>query len=143
MRTFIPAALLLSLLPIAACQRPETEQQDQPANIVKVLPNIPLPPGAQPLTSEAGREAAQILVLSTARPDSIVNYYRVLFTKEPWRLINESNASGVTSFYVEQDGPSLWVTVQQNGDSGSMVTIAGAEADSAARAKSAPVRPAS
>lgn len=126
MRAFTPVALLLIVLS-AACQRDAAEQPEQTADLLKVIPNIPFPPGAEPLTSEKGRDAAQLLIVSTIGPDSVASYYRTLFTAEPWRLINESTSAGVTSFYVEQDGPSLWVTVQQNGDSGSMVTIAGAE----------------
>jgi hypothetical protein len=43
-------------------------------------------------------------------------------------LVNESVNDGVISFFVEQNGPSMWVVVQGLDAGGSLVTLAGARA---------------
>jgi hypothetical protein len=94
--------------------------------VVMVLPNIPLPPGGQPLTTERGGDAAQLLVSTPLGADSVVIFYRDLLSRPPYRLVNEATEATVTSFYVEQEGPSLWVTVEGLQAGGTMVRLAGA-----------------
>lgn len=117
----------LCALILAACGGAEP---DAPAEaelpIVQALPNIPFPPGGQPLTSERGGDAAQLLVSTPLVVDSVVDFYRNLLSQPPYRLVNEATEKGVTSFYVEQDGPSLWVTVEGLEAGGSLVRLAGA-----------------
>jgi hypothetical protein len=112
---------------VAACggagqDAPEEEQ----VPIVQVLPNIPLPPGGQPLTSERGGDAAQLLVSTPVLADSVIAFYRDLLSRPPYRLVNEATERSITSFYVEQDGPSLWVTVEGLEAGGTLVRLAGA-----------------
>ena len=96
-------------------------------NLSQVLPNIPLPPDPEPLIKESGTNAMQFLIASRASPDSVVSYYRQVLSVDPFRLVNERTAGKTTSFYAEQDGPSIWITVSPNGPDGSMVVIAGAK----------------
>ncbi|HEY4099413.1 MAG TPA: hypothetical protein VGM20_00895 [Gemmatimonadales bacterium] len=92
-----------------------------------VLPYVPLPPQAQPLASQSGADATQIVAVSPIGPDSVAAYYRDVLSKDPFRLINERTVQHTTVFYAEQNGPSIWITVQPNGTDGSQVTIAGAK----------------
>lgn len=137
MRTLPAIALLLTFAPLAACQ--SSKPADEPVKNagLEVLPNLPLPPGGTPLTSQSSTEAMQVIATTESPVDSVVAYYRSLLAKPPFRLINETMADSITSFYVEQDGPSLWITVQRNGPVGSLVVIAGAVADTTAAGRAA------
>ncbi|HEY3934194.1 MAG TPA: hypothetical protein VGL65_06200 [Gemmatimonadales bacterium] len=116
-------AVLLAVAMLGACHKsaPKT-----PA-MASVLPLVPLPPGAQPLATQGGSDAMQIVVVSPVSPDSVADYYRYILARDPFRLINERTTQHTTIFYAEQNGPSIWVTVEPNGSEGSQVIIAGAK----------------
>lgn len=117
----------LSALLLAACGGAEQQvPEEEPIPIVQVLPNIPLPPGGQPLTSERGGDAAQLVVSTPMMADSVIAFYRELLSQPPYRLMNEATERSITSFYVEQEGPSLWVTVEGLAAGGTLVRLAGA-----------------
>lgn len=137
MRTLTAFALMLTLAPLAACQSAKPVESPVKKAGLEVLPNLPLPPGGTPLTSQASTEAMQVIATTESPVDTVVAYYRDLLAKPPFRLINETMADSIVSFYVEQDGPSLWITVQRNGPAGSLVVIAGAAADTAAARRAA------
>jgi hypothetical protein len=138
MRYSILAVLSLATASLAACQqKPPVAEAATPPRLDQVLPNIPIPPGGMALTTENSKEAMQFVFTSPSPVDSVLAYYRDVLGKAPYRLVNEATNAGVTSFYVEQEGPSMWVAVQKNGDAGSLVTIAGAVSDST-KAKAAP-----
>lgn len=106
-----------------------------PPELKTVLPNLPLPPDAQPIGTQSGTEATQIVIISPHPVDSVAAYYRNVLSMPPFRLVNEANTDGVISFIADQNGPSLWVTIQSNGTTGSQVTLAGAVVDSSLKAK--------
>ncbi len=119
--------LVASLLALAACGGTEVgEVGETQVPVVQVLPNIPLPPGGVPMASEAGGDAAQLLISTPLSADSVTSFYRNLLGKPPYRLVNEATEKSVTSFFVEQDGPSLWVTVEGLEAGGTLVRLAGA-----------------
>ena len=107
---------------LAGCHKPKPKE----LVIAQVLPNIPLPPEPEPLIRQSGTNAMQFLIVSRVSPDSVINYYRGVLSRDPFRLLNERTSGKTTSFYAEQDGPSIWITVSPNGSAGSMVVIAGA-----------------
>jgi hypothetical protein len=107
---------------LAACHKAKPKE----LVVSQVLPNIPLPPEPEPLIRQSGTNAMQFLIVSRVSPDSVVNYYRRVLSQDPFRLQNERTSGKTTSFYAEQDGPSIWITVSPNGSAGSMVVIAGA-----------------
>lgn len=121
----------LAALTLGACaDEPETpvETRLSPA---QVLPNIAMPPGGQALASEGSSEAATLLISTPMAADSVAEYYRGVLSKPPYRLINESVNAGITSFYVEQDGPPMWLTVEGLEAGGTLVRMSGAiKADS-------------
>ena len=123
-----------------ACAKNEPAPEPTPP-LAQVLPNIPLPPGATPMTSEAGGDAIRIVVSSTSPADTVIAFYRATLSAPPFRLINEAKSGSVTSFYVEQDGPPMWVTVEPVGTATSLVTIAGARVDSTQPRDKAIARP--
>lgn len=143
MRYSILAVLTVAAASLGGCQEKKAvaEVDNTPPRLEAVLPNIPMPPGGMVLTSESSKDARRFILTSPEAVDLVVNYYREVLGKPPYRLINESQNSGVTSFYAEQDGPPLWVTVQKNGDAGSMVTIAGAASDSTKATPDPKVKP--
>jgi hypothetical protein len=124
MRTPLFIALALPVLLVAGCK--SHKAAPPPPALSQVLPNLPFPPDAQPVTTVSGADATQITLLSPHLPDSVAAYYRKLLGDTPFRLVNETSTGGVFSFLADQDGPSLWVTVQPDGKAGSKVTIAGA-----------------
>lgn len=136
-----PIALVLVAAALAAgCSGDGREPEETVMTPIQVLPNLPLPGDAAVVGTEGGVDAA-VLVLSTPIPgDSIAEYYRDLLSRPPYRLINEDVTNGVTSFYVEQDGPPLWVTVEPLQAGGTLVRLAGAavKPDSAAKTAANP-----
>jgi hypothetical protein len=119
---------LAATVALVGCHKPKPKE----VNLSQVLPNIPLPPDPEPLVKETGTNAMRVLIVSRVAPDSVVAYYRKILSAEPFRLVNERSSGRTTSFYAEQDGPSIWITVSPNGTQGSMVIIAGASDSSQA-----------
>lgn len=115
----------LALLAVACGGEPEVPE-DPPMSPIRVLPNLAIPPGGEALGSEGGSEAASVLVSTPMSSDSVVQFYRDLLSRPPYRLINEAVDAGRTSFYVEQDGPPLWVTVEALEAGGTLVRLTGA-----------------
>jgi hypothetical protein len=128
MRTHHLTVALAATVLLAGCHKPKPKE----IKLSQVLPNIPLPPDPEPLVKETGTNAMRVLIVSRVAPDSVAAYYRNVLSADPFRLINERSSGRTTSFYAEQDGPSIWITVSPNGDQGSMVTIAGASDSSQA-----------
>jgi hypothetical protein len=126
------AALALCLA-LAACG----DKPAKPIDIAKVLPNLPLPPRSSFVSRSAGADAAQVVMRTPAAPELVVAYYRDVFKRGPWKLVNEAkDAQGATVLLANQDGPPLWVRVRPSGDgTGSLIELSGAvvaQADSAA-----------
>lgn len=134
MRTLPALLLLLTAAQLGACQSAKPAEAPKQAGL-EVLPNLPLPPEGMVQSTESSPEAMQVIAVTEVGVDSVLAYYRSILGKEPFQLINETTADSVTSFYVEQAGPSLWITVRRNGPTGSMVVIAGAAADTSAAGK--------
>ena len=136
MRTLPAIALLLTVAQLGACQSAKPVEEAPKQAGLEVLPNLPLPPDGTLLTTQSSPEAMSVVSVTEVSVDSVLAYYRVILGKEPFRLINETTTTdSITSFYVEQAGPSLWITVQRNGPNGSMDVIAGAAADTSAAGK--------
>lgn len=130
MRTQLVVALVLPALLLAGCKSEKAQEAaPPPPALSQVLPNLPFPPDAQPLTTVSGADATQITLLSPHPPDSVAAYYRKLLGDPPFRLVNETTTGGVVSFFANQDGPPIWVTVQPDGKVGAKVVIAGAVQD--------------
>lgn len=119
--------LLLSIVTLAACQAKDAAPVEEvPVTLPEVFPNLPLPPDGQLVAREGTGSALQMTFSSPVSGDSMATYYRDVLAKPPYQLINESINDGVVAFFVEQNGPSMWVTVQGLEAGGSLVTIAGA-----------------
>ncbi len=127
MRT-LPFLLAAALLVTACGDKPAPEVEEAPPSIAEVFPNLPLPPSGQLLSQEGAGQAMQMIFSSTQQGDSIADYYREVLSAPPYELMNESTNNGVISFFVEQNGPSMWVVVQGLEAGGSLVTLAGARA---------------
>lgn len=114
--------LLAVLLGLGACA------EDKPrTRLVDTFATIPIPPESEALGREDGENAVQLRFKSRAAADSVADYYRRILSKAPWRLVNESKmADSSVSFYAEQNGPPLWVTVRPGEGSGSLVDLIGA-----------------
>ena len=121
----LPRIVLAVSLVLAACGR---EDAPKPPKLSEVLPNVPLPPQATFVSRSGGADALQLTVRSPARADVVASYYRQLFKKEGWRLVNDAkDQEGAVVFFAEQDGPPIWVRIRKADDGrGSLVDIAGA-----------------
>jgi hypothetical protein len=134
-RTALLAAL--ASLAVAGCHKDRTPRQ---AELQSVFPTLPLPPGAELLTKEAGTDAVRLILVTAVGPDSVVAYYRNTLSNDPFHLVNDQVAGKTTSLYAERegDGPSIWVVVSPNGTAGAQVVLAGG---ASASAKPAPAKP--
>jgi hypothetical protein len=119
---------------LAACG----DKTPKTAKISDALPNLPLPPQASFVGRAGGPDALQITVRSPARADVVAAYYRQVFQRGGWRLVNDAKDSeGATVLFAQQKGPPLWVRIRNAEDGrGTLVDLSGAvmpKADTAAR----------
>ena len=117
-------ALALALMAVA-CGR---DSAPNPPKMAEVMPNVPLPPQATFVSRAGGVEALQITVRSPARADAVAAYYREVFKKDGWRLVNDSkDQEGAVVLFAEQNGPPLWVRIWTDDVTrGTLVELAGA-----------------
>ena len=107
---------------LAAC----ADKTPKSAQLSEALPNLPLPPDPSFVQRSAGPDALQITVRSTASSEAVAAFYREVFKKGGWRLVNEAkDAEGATVLFAQRNGPPLWVRIQTDGH-GSLVELSGA-----------------
>lgn len=121
----LPRIVLALSLAFTACGRDEAPESPK---LAEVMPNVPLPPQATFVSRSGGADAVQLTVRSPARADVVAAYYRELFKRQGWRLVNDAkDQEGAVVFFAEQDGPPLWVRIRNADDGrGSLVDLAGA-----------------
>jgi hypothetical protein len=108
----------------AACHKAPPKQ----VTLGAAFKTLPLPPDGQTLVTEGGAEAMRVVTVTPWRPDSVLAYYRMVLSTDPFHLINERTVGKATALYAEQDnGPPIWVTISPNGTEGSQVILAGAK----------------
>ena len=123
---FRPSILLFAVsLAAAACAR---DSEPKTPKFSEVMPNVPLPPNATFVSKSGGVDALQLTVRSPARTEAVADYYRRLFKKDGWRLVNDAkDQDGAVVFFAEQNGPPLWVRIRKAEDGqGTLVDLAGA-----------------
>lgn len=122
MRRLILVALGLGLM---ACAEPPKKQ----AQLGETLPNLPLPPSGEMISREGGEDALKLRFRSDVLPEPMLQYYRGVLGKPPWRLVSDTpSPDGSVTLYAEQEGPSIWVTIRKaDGAAGSFIDIAGAK----------------
>ncbi|HEY4319781.1 MAG TPA: hypothetical protein VGM77_01280 [Gemmatimonadales bacterium] len=120
-RTALLAALAAAA--VAGCHKGRNTKQ---ADLQAVFPTLPLPPGGELLTKEAGTDAVRLILVTPVGPDSVAAYYRNTLSNDPFHLVNDRVAGKTTSLYAEREdnSPSLWVVVSPNGTDGSQVVLA-------------------
>src|SRR5262249_50329727 len=124
---FRPTILaLLVVVAVAACNR---DSELKTPKLAEVMPNVPLPPNATFVSKSGGEDAIQITVRSPLPADAVTEYYRHLFKGKGWRLVNDvKDQDGAVVFFVEQNGPPLWVRIRSDDDGkGTLVDLAGAQ----------------
>ncbi|HEY8257500.1 MAG TPA: hypothetical protein VIG08_07570 [Gemmatimonadales bacterium] len=133
--------MLLGSVALVGCNR---DRAPEPPKFGEVMPNVPLPPQATFVSRSGGAEALQITVRSPARADVVAKYYRDLFKKQGWRLVNDAKDSeGAVVLFVEQNGPPLWVRIRNADDGrGTFVDLAGARLERKSDSIPAPQAPA-
>lgn len=122
--------LLAAAVVAAACKEPPSR-----AKLSETIPNIPVPPEAQVLSSSGSADALQIRFRSELQPDQVAAYYRQVLSRAPWKLVSDTRTQdGAYALYAEQDGPPLWVRIRKaEGTAGSFVDLAGAKVSSPER----------
>jgi hypothetical protein len=133
------AVLVLSLA-VVACGR---DSRPKAPEFGEVLPNVPLPPDPTFVSRVGGTDAIQITLKTPSGPDEVAAYYREVFKKAPWRLVNDAkDRQGGVVFFAEQDGPPIWVHIRGGGEGGgSLVDIAGARVTKTPESTKPPAEP--
>ncbi len=92
------------------------------------MPNVPLPPQATFVSRSGGADVLQLTVRSPVSADAVAAYYRQLFKKNGWRLVNDAkDRDGAVVIFAEQNGPPLWVRIRNAEDGrGTLVDLTGA-----------------
>jgi hypothetical protein len=123
----LPVGALVALsLAVACAGAPEAPEVPEMISPLRVLPNIAIPPGGEVTSTEGGPDAASLLISTPLPADSVVMFYRDVLGQPPYRLINEAVTGRMTTFYVEQETASLWVTVEGLEAGGTFVRLGGA-----------------
>ena len=118
--------LLLIALLTAACGR---DKPEPPPQLGEAIPNFPLPPDGKVVAHSGGSNALQFQFVSPQSTEAMAQYYRGLFGKPPWKLINDVKmADGSVSFYTVAEAHPLWVTIRPGpGGTGSQIDVIGAK----------------
>jgi hypothetical protein len=140
----IAGVAALALLALAGCGGDEAPK---PPSFAEAFPSLPLPPQGTLVSTAGGAGALQLTMSSPAPSEQVTSYYVSVFSKKPWRLVNQSKRpDGGTVLLAEQNGQPLWVTVRRVGEV-TQINLAGAVpagADSgktAAKSAAPPKRP--
>jgi hypothetical protein len=119
--------VIAALAVVVACNNaPEAPEAPEAISPFRVLPNIAIPPGGEVTSTEGGTEAASLLISTPLAADSVILFYRDVLSRPPYRLVNEAVSGRMTTFYVEQETASLWVTVEGLEAGGTFVRLGGA-----------------
>jgi hypothetical protein len=129
---------LLLCAALAACG----EKGPKTAEVHEALPNLPLPPGGTFVNRSGSPEALQVTLRTPLSVDNVTAYYRDVFKKDGWRLVNDArDPEGATVLFAERNGPPMWVRIWGGPDGkGTMVELSGAKVP---RRDSVKTRPAS
>lgn len=124
------SALALASLFLAGCSDQSSEEPlEEPITAIEAFPNVPFPPNGTPVGQQGTGDALEMHLKSPAPDSTVAAYYRELLARPPYRLINESAAGGVTTFYVESgENRPLWVHVQADSLGGTDVRLVGTAA---------------
>lgn len=126
----------LAVLTLAACNN--DDRPPKPPDFAEAFPNLPLPPQAKLVSTSGGAGALQLTMTSAATVEQVLAYYKSVFGKKPWRLVNEAKGpGGGTVLLAEQNGRPLWVTIRRAGEV-TQVELAGAVPAGADSGRSAP-----
>ena len=120
--------ILFAICGLAACTDKPSTPPKREVLLKETLPHLPVPPGGELVSRSEGEDVLKLRFRTSSPPDSVAGFYRRLLGKPPWRLKGDTKANGTTTFYAEQNGPPLWVTIQAAGagDAGSLVDLVGA-----------------
>lgn len=108
----IRAAAVIFLV-LAGCG----DRAPKPPDMAEVFPNLPLPPAGRLVSSSGGADAVQLTMTSSHSSEQVATYYRSVFSKKPWRLVNQAKGPGGSLVLLaEQNGHPLWVSIRPAGD---------------------------
>jgi hypothetical protein len=105
-----------------------------PAASPELLAGIPAMPGSFASSTSAGTDAIQAGYQTAARADSVAAWYRRWLVKDGWQITGDlRDARGTVTVHAEKSGRPIWLIIQPLANGiGSMFSVIGAEADSAA-----------
>ena len=137
----LPIGVLLLVLGVTACGR--DEPPPKPPEVGEVMPNIPLPPQASFVSKSGGADAIQITMRSPVAADRVASYYRDVFSRDGWKLLNEAkDQQGGVVMFAQQKGPPLWVRIHaEEGGQSTLVDLAGARDSHPHDTTASPARP--
>jgi hypothetical protein len=118
--------MLVLSLALVSCKRDEAPPKSP--ELAEVMPNVPMPPQPTFVSRSGGADAVQLTVRSPARADAVAAYYRDVFKRNGWRLVNDAkDRDGAVVILAQQDGPPLWVRIRNAEDGqGSLIDLTGA-----------------
>lgn len=119
--------VLAAALVAGACHK---DAPPDTARIQDALPGMPLPGDPVFVSRSGSPDALQVVLTSAQSPEAIIQFYRIVLTRDPWTLVSDQPFdSGGRVFYASRNGPPLWVTIKPNpGGIGSLISLNGAVA---------------
>jgi hypothetical protein len=115
----------LAALTLIACT---DEKPIKLPEFARVFPNLPLPPNASLVSRSGSEDALQLTLMSQAKAADVEAYYRSVFSRSGWRLVNDQRGrDGGVALLAELKGQPLWVRIQSTDDSvATIVELSGA-----------------
>ncbi len=116
------------LLAVAAAGGCRSDVRVDPPKLSEAMPGLPVPPASEIVSRAGSEDALQISFRSSWDQARLLDYYRGIFSREPWDLVNDiEDSDGASVLYAERDGPPLWVRIQKiAGGPGVSVVLSGA-----------------
>jgi len=126
---FRPAVLLLLAIGIVAgCERPSERVGHERDMVGRALRGALAYPGSAVVGYGAGDEAAELVLTTSASPDTVTAWYRETLRAGGWTLRHESRArDGMITLYAERETRPLWIRLSPWGPEGTTYSLLGVE----------------
>jgi hypothetical protein len=126
------AAAAVALL-LGGC-KPRPVQQKLPETS-DVFSTVVLPPGGTLVSRQGSSDALQLTFTSPMSRDTVANYYRAVFSRDPFVLVSDTkDREGAIALYAEEAQRPMWVRIEAGAaGEGSKVELSGAVTKKAAR----------
>jgi hypothetical protein len=120
-------ARAVALVAVASCRRPGPDATTQQV-ADQALKGVLAYPRSSFVSMSAGTDAAQLVLTTSAAPQTVADWYRSKLPRSGWELRADAvMRDGSISIYADSGRRPLWITLRANaGEPGTTYTLVGA-----------------